>query len=308
MQSSNYEVLGAAFGLASYDRRTVKAPAALRKAGLIERLERLEPIGVKIFDSGDLPEPPERPGRDPKLRHLDEVLSFAGEVITKLRAIYAAGRRPILLGGDHSISMASISVAAEQLRATFGPKAELGLLWVDAHADINTPETTPTGNIHGMPIAHLLGRGQPDLVNLCGFAPKLYPHNVVYIGLRDVDPGEREAIRELGITAYSMKDVDLLGIGEVCRRAYEQLSRATRFVVSFDLDVCDPWIAPGVGTPVRGGLSFRESHLIMELAAEQQDRLMALEVVEYNPELDINSLTGEIAIGLIESALGKTIL
>lgn len=306
MASNSYAVLGAAFGLASYDPRSVRAPEALRAAGLLERLERL---GVGVTDYGDLKEPPAPSISNARLKYVEAVTSFAGSLMEKLGEIYAAGHKPVLIGGDHSISIASVSAAARHLRALGRPSERLGLLWVDAHADINTPETTPTGNIHGMSIAHLLGLGDPGLTSLGGFSPKLAPSGIVYIGLRDVDPGERALIKELGITAYSMKEVDLLGIGEVSRRAFAHLSKNTdRFIVSFDLDVCDPWIAPGVGTPVRGGLTFRESHLIMELAAEQRDKLMAIELVEYNPDLDINSLTGDIAIGLVESALGKSIL
>jgi arginase len=204
--------------------------------------------------------------------------------------------------------MVTISVAAEVLKERHGPDAELGVLWVDAHGDVNTAQTTPSGNLHGMPGAVLLGHGEPSLVNLCGFAPKVKPRNHVLMGVRDLDGGEKDFIRAHGLSAFTMKDIDLWGIGEIARRAFAQVTRHTQgFVVSFDVDVCDPNLAPAVGTPVRGGFTFREAHLVMELAAEYES-LLSVEVVEFNPEFDDRSLTCELAISLLESALGKSIL
>jgi arginase len=305
----NFDLVGAAFGLATYHRGNAKAPGYLRKAGLLEKLHRIETEDHRIFDSGDISEPAittKQP--DPRLKYLEEVLRFSNDLIPTLRKVYEAGRSPLLIGGDHSISIASIGVAAEALKKRSGASARLGVLWVDAHADINTPETTPSGNIHGMSLAHSLGYGNSQLCQLCGFTPKLLPENLIYIGLRDLDPGEKETIKRLGIKAFTMREVDELGAGEVCRSAFEYMEKNTDgFVLSFDLDVCDPVIAPGVGVPVRGGLSFREAHLVMEMAAQTRN-LLSIEVVEYNPDLDINGVTGEMAMGLIESALGKSIL
>lgn len=304
-----YELIGAAFGLGSDNRGTVRAPSVLRSAGVFERLENL---GVRIERGSDISLPPdfslEPDSGDSKLRNLPGMREFASLMIPALRDIYARGVTPVVLGGDHALSIATISVAAEVLKQRHGPDAELGVLWVDAHGDINTPETTPSGNIHGMPGAVLLGRGEPSLVNLCGFAPKVRVENHVLMGVRDLDPGEKEYIRTTGLTAFTMKDIDMWGIGEIARRAFAQVTRNTKgFVISFDVDVCDPNLAPAVGTPVRGGFTFREAHLVMEMAAEIPS-LMSVELVEFNPLLDNQSLTCELAISLLESALGKSIL
>jgi len=307
--SRSYELIGAAFGLGSDNRGTMGAPAAYRRAGVLERLQRL---GAPVAAGSDIALPVgfplDGPGSDPRLRNLAGMEEFARLMIPALRAIYARGVTPVVLGGDHALSMVTISVAAEVLKQRYGPEAELGVLWVDAHGDINTAQTTPSGNLHGMPGAVLLGHGEPSLVNLCGFAPKVKPENHVLMGVRDLDPGEKAFISAHGLSAFTMKDIDLWGIGEIARRAFAQVTRNTRgFVVSFDVDVCDPNLAPAVGTPVRGGFTFREAHLVMELAAEYES-LVSVEVVEFNPEFDDRSLTCELAISLLESALGKSIL
>jgi arginase len=303
-------LVGAACGIGSPDERCAEAPAVLRKLGMMQRLNALDRLGVRVIDGGDLRiNPQSAPDANPKLRNFATILEFSERLTANLRRVYERGHRPILIGGDHSISMASLSVAAEVVKKKFRKgQGRLGVLWVDAHADINTPQSTMTGNIHGMPLAHLLGDGEPKLKDMLGFGPKLRSDGLVYIGLRDVDPAEQEAIRRHGILAFTIKEIDALGIGEVCRRALHHLAQhSDQFVVSFDLDVVDPRIAPGVGTPVRGGITFREAHLVMEMAAEYA-QLLSVEIVEYNPELDINGVTGDIAIGLIESALGKVIL
>jgi arginase len=180
-------------------------------------------------------------------------------------------------------------------------------LWVDTHPDINTPETTPSGNLHGMTVAHLLGLGDPSLAKLGDISPKIKPENIIFLGLRWVDPPEVSLIRQLGITAYTMHEIDRYGIGAICEKVFTTLNKLTGFVLSFDLDVCDPAIAPGVGTPVRGGLTFRESHLIMEMAAECPG-LTSVDIVEYNPDLDVRGATRELVAGMIESVTGKKIL
>jgi arginase len=309
MEPRSFDIIGAAFGIASRHPGTARAPHVLREAGLLNRLQTRGPHGIDVRDCGDVAQPEQvgSPG-DPKMRYLNEVLECAEELMAALSSTYDAGRTPIVLGGDHSISIATISVAAQALRTQRGAEARLGVLWVDAHGDIHTRDTTSSGNIHGMSLAHLLGHGDRSLCELGGFSPKIRPSDLVYIGLRDLEEAEKEVIRSLGILAFSMKEVDQLGIGEVCRRAFHHLAQKTdRFVLSFDLDVCDPNIAPGVGTPVRGGLTFRESHLIMELAAEAP-QLMAIELVEYNPDIDSHGTTAELAMALLESAVGKTIL
>lgn len=301
-----YAVVGAAFGLASHHPGCKDGPRSLLERGLVQKLHE---VGVKVEDAGELTEP-DIGSTSPagKAKYVREVESFGNDLLALLGKLYRRGVFPILLGGDHSISIASVTAAAQHLRDDKKSSSGVGLLWIDAHPDINTPDSSPSGNVHGMSVAALLGYGDSSLVNLGGFSPKLAPENVVYIGLRDVDPGERERIHQSGIKAYTMKDIDLLGIGKVCQQSLEYLERVSSgFVLSFDLDVCEPEVAPGVGTPVRGGLTVRESHLIMELAA-QSNKLMSIELVELNPALDEHDTTKQFAIWLLQSAVGKTIL
>ncbi|MBN8548501.1 MAG: arginase [Deltaproteobacteria bacterium] len=301
-----YELIGAAFGLGATRAETAMAPSVLRQAGLFERLQL---VTKDIVDCGDAVGPTaSAPPTNPKLRYLPEYLEFSRSFIPRLERAYSNNHTPIVVGGDHSISICTLAVAAKALRERKGKKAKLGLLWVDTHPDLNSPDTTPSGNIHGMSVAAALGRGDRALTELLGFAPKIQPESIVYVGLRDVDPPERVALKELGIKTFTMHDIDLLGFGEVSRRAIEHVTKKSDgFVTSFDLDVCDPTIAPGVCTPIRGGLTYREAQLIMELAAAAK-KLLSIEVVELNPYLDHNRITADLAIALLESAVGKTIL
>jgi arginase len=306
MSSRVYQLIGAAFGLGATRAETAMAPIVLRQSGLFERLLL---VTKNIVDCGDAVGPTaSAPAVNPKLRYLPEYLEFSRAFIPRLERAYASAHTPIIVGGDHSISICSIGVAAKALREDQGKRAKLGLLWVDTHPDLNTPETTPSGNIHGMSVAACLGRGDKALTELCGFSPKILPENIVYIGLRDVDPPEKATLKELGIKTFTMHDIDLLGFGEVATRALEYINKkSSAFVMSFDLDVCDPTIAPGVCTPIRGGLTYREAQLIMELAAAAE-KLLSIEVVELNPYLDHNRITSELAVALLESAIGKTIV
>lgn len=297
-----YGLINASFGLASRRRGAVRGPAALRDAGLLSRVQEL---GVDIVESAFLPEPASQEPVIQNKKHLPEVIAYSDHLIDAMRAVYRDARIPIVIGGDHSISIATVSAAVEHAHQQ--QLGDVGLLWVDAHADLNTPDTTPSGNIHGMSVAHLLGRGEPALAHLCGFSPKLKPEHIVYLGLRSVDAPEVKVIKELGITAFTMHDIDQFGIGPTCEKIVTKLKSCGGIVVSFDLDVCDPIVAPGVGTPVRGGLTYRESHFIMEIAAEMPG-LLSIELVEYNPDTDHQGATAEFAIGLIESAAGKKIL
>lgn len=282
------------------------APAVLRQSGLFERLRRVQP---GIIDCGDVVGPSSSAApTNSKLRFLPEFLEFTKSFLPRLQHIYKNEQTPLILGGDHSVSIVTIAAAAEALRAKRGKRAKLGLLWVDTHPDLNTPDTTPSGNLHGMGVAVSLGQGNPELTELCGFSPKLLPGSICYVGLRDVDPPEKTALHELGIKSFTMHEIDLMGIGAVAQKALEHVTKhSDAFVLSFDLDVCDPTIAPGVCTPVRGGLSYREAQLIMELAAKAK-KLMSIEMMELNPYLDHNRATCELAIALLESAIGKTIL
>ena len=279
-------------------------PAALRVARLDERIAAL---GYEVFDAGDLrvERPRSRPKPGDSLKYVNEISTACEQLAKELSQSVASGELPIVLGGDHSIAIGSITGVASYCRS----KAEtFGLIWFDAHADMNTPETTPSGNIHGMPLSALLGYGAPELTNLGGFTPKLDPKLCVHVGARDIDRGERELIRQLGIRFFTMRDIDERGMRACMDEAIAIASRGSAgYAVTFDVDALDPGDAPGSGTLVRGGLTYREAHLGMEMIAEAGG-MISLEVVEINTALDINNKTAELGVELILSALGKTIL
>ena len=306
----NFGLLGVPFGLCARWPGCNRAPSTLRAWGLVYQLEALSTRGIVVKDFGDTPEIAEKKGlkpSDPTLKFKDEFLAYSEHLISKIHNIYEEGFTPLIVGGDHSISIATIAAAVKFNRAKT-PGFRIGVLWVDAHPDLCTQENSWSGNIHGMSVAHLLGHGDTALSEIGGFASKIKPSEIVYVGLRDIDPPERDAIAALGIKAFSMKEVDRRGIGAVMDEALEYLNNiSNNFWLSFDLDVCDPEVTPGVGTPVRGGLTFREAHLVMEMVAEST-RCCGIELVEYSPDRDTQGLTGKIAIGLIESAIGRTIL
>jgi len=211
----------------------------------------------------------------------------------------------LVLGGDHSIAIGTIAGVSEYYRSL---NQDIGVIWVDAHADMNTPDTTESGNIHGMPLSACLGMGANELVNLGGFAPKIKAENAVLIGIRDLDLNEKKLVKATGINTFTMTDIDEMGMPTVIKKAIEIASSGTAGIhLSFDFDGLDPSIAPGVGTPVKGGIRYREAHLLMEKIALTQ-RLIGLEMVELNPILDLRNQTAELGIGLIESAFGKRIL
>lgn len=299
-------ILSGSYGLGAGIRDAAYGPRALRAAGLVKRIQAL---GISVTDVGDEPEPTvNKPDGDSKLRHLSQALDFSSRFGPRVEEVWLRDDFILILGGDHSISISSIAHAARATRTKFGPNAELGVLWVDAHGDVNTPETTPSGNIHGMSLASLLGYGDERLCSIGGAGPKIRPENVAFLGVRDLDPGERAFIKHHNLACFTMKEIDYLGIGEVCKRAFDTVSRNTAaFIISFDFDSCDPSFAPAVGTSVRAGLTWREAHLIMELAAERPN-FRGLELIEYAPNHDIESKTAELGISLAESALGKSIL
>ncbi len=307
MKDLPYEIIGARFGLACPHEAVAYGPQALRQAGLLEALCEL---GVEVEDGGDVFAPQiKEPPAHPKLNNFQETVLFGESLSSRVKSSWKAGKRPVVLGGDHSISMATVGATSEYIREQHGEDAEIGLLWVDAHADLNTAATSPSGNIHGLPVAALLGLADEKLCQIAGpRIGKIKPENVAYIGLRDLDPAEKDRLKELNITAFSMKEIDQLGMNEVCSRAFQTVSDGTYgFVMSYDLDVCDPALAPGVGTPVRGGLTYREAHLVMELVAEQEN-LLTFDFVELNPSLDSGDASCELAQALLLSAFGKTIL
>lgn len=273
-------------------------PSALRLAGLGERLGE---IGLEVDDLGNvIAEIPEIAAvDDDRARYLPAILETCSEVAARVAEVASTGRMPIVLGGDHSIAMGALSGLHKALGAG-------GVVWVDAHGDLNRPETSPSGNVHGMPLAASLGA--------CGFSfenlqppPWIDPSRVALVGTRSLDEGERALVRELDLAVFTMTEIDRRGIGAVMKDAIERVSGDNFVHLSFDLDACDPEIAPGVGTPVRGGLSYREAHLAMELLAESH-MLTSVEFVEVNPILDHANATGELAVGLIASALGARIL
>jgi arginase len=279
-------------------------PAALRVARLNRRIAQL---GYEVRDLGDLhvEESESTPAPDDKLKHLREIKAACEDLAKRVEEVLNAGELPLVLGGDHSVAVGSISGFASHCRQR---KEGPGLIWFDAHADMNTPETSPSGNIHGMPLAVVLGYGAPELTNIAGFAPKLDPALCVHIGARDIDPRERDLVNTLGIRFMTMREIDERGMSACMDEAIQIASRASGgYAVTFDVDALDPGDAPGSGTLVRGGLTYREAHLAMEKIAEAGG-MRSLEVVEINTALDINNKTAELGVELILSALGKTIL
>ena len=279
-------------------------PSAMRIAGLAEKLDAL---GFTVTEMGAIhaQEPEDIAIEDKKCRYITEVAEVNQAIQKHVQRALRGEQFPLILGGDHSLAIGTVSGVAQFMKQN---NERIGVIWVDAHADMNTPETTPSGNIHGMPVSVLLGHGAPQLVALNGGTPSLLPENVTIIGARDVDPGEKELIRQLNVRVITMSEIDERGVGACIEEAIERASQGTAgFHLSFDLDAIDPWEAPGVGTPVEGGLTYREAHLICEKVAQSQ-RMLSMEMVELNPVLDARNRTAELAVSLIESALGKTIL
>jgi arginase len=279
-------------------------PAVLRVAGINQRIARL---GYRVRDLGDMGLEHAQAPAEPhdRLKHLREIAGACEQLAIEVHKILAAGEFPIVLGGDHSIAIGSIAGVASHCRER---DETLGLIWFDAHADMNTPETSPSGNIHGMPLAALLGYGAPELTNVGGFSPKLDPTLCAHVGARDIDAGERELIRKLGLRFFTMREIDERGMTACMDEAIAIASRGSGgYAVTFDVDVLDPGDAPGSGTLVRGGLTYREAHLGMEKIAEAGG-IISLEVVEINTALDVNNKTAQLGVELILSALGKTIL
>ena len=285
-------------------RGTDMGPSAMHVAGLVPGLERIGhdvvdvwPIQVRHHETA--------PVGDANARFLSYIIDACTELADRVEAACDRGEFPLVLGGDHAQAIGTISGIARHLRKK---NQRLGVVWVDAHTDMNTPESTPSGNIHGMPLAVLLGRGPKELVALAGDEPALRAQDVAVVGARAVDAGEVGLVKELGVRVYSMSELDRRGTAVCVREAYDRALAYTDGVhLSFDLDGVDPDYAPGVGTPVPGGLTLRESHLICE-AASRSDKLMGMEMVELNPTLDERNKTGKLACWLIHSALGMTIL
>jgi arginase len=297
-------IIGVPMDLGASRRGTDMGPSAMRIAGLGATirdmgytLEREEDIAVSAMETGSV--------EDTKARFKPQILSVCTKLAHRVKEIMDDSDFPLVIGGDHSIAMGTVSGAATHFRER---GEEMGLIWFDAHGDMNIPGVSPSGNIHGMPLAHLLGRGDPELAGIMGYSPKLNPEKVVLIGIRDIDAGERKIIHESGIHVFTMRDIDELGMATVARKAMEIVTNGTAgFHMSFDVDGCDPSVIPGSGTLVPGGVRFREAHLLLEYCADTQ-QMTSMEVVELNPFLDHGNVSAERTLHLITSALGRSIL
>jgi arginase len=298
-------LIGVPLDLGGGRRGVDMGPSALRIAGLAERLTAL---GYAVADRGDLVAPI-RETREPQhedKKYIQEIAQVCQRVYETSLESLMDNALPIVLGGDHSLAAGSVAAASDWGRIT--RRSPIGLIWVDAHGDMNTPTTSSSGNVHGMPLAALLGEEPVELSKLGRFTPKVQPDHTVLIGVRNLDQREKDLVRESRVHVFTMKDIDRQGIAAIAEQALKFAGADTAGIhVSLDMDVCDPTIAPGVGTPVKGGLNYREAHLLMEMIADS-GRLTALDVVEVNPTLDVRNATAQLGTELVLSALGKKIL
>ncbi|HEY6972492.1 MAG TPA: arginase [Candidatus Angelobacter sp.] len=297
-------ILGVPLDLGQSRRGVDMGPSAVRVAGLEARVEA---IGYIVEDGGNMTVAiaEQKKEGDPKAKYLKEITATCTKHAEMVVKTLEAGKFPLVLGGDHSVAAGTMAGVAEFYRRQ---NHKVGLIWIDAHADINTPETSPSGNVHGMPLAAILGLGPADLSNIFNFSPKVQPENCVLVGVRDVDARERENIRKAGIEVYTMRDIDERGMRQVIEEALRVAGRGTAgYHISLDMDWIDPEDAPGVGTPVRGGASYREAHLAMEIIADH-GRMTSFEIVEVNPVIDEHNRTADLAVELTLSAFGKKIL
>ncbi|NRA64684.1 MAG: arginase [Pseudobacteriovorax sp.] len=298
------EIIGVPSDLGANMRGANMGPAALRIADLKEKVEIQ---GYEVIDSGDL-HVPVRDSLDPKIqdeKFLQPLVKICDELATRTYQSVKENRFPLVIGGDHSIAIGSISGVANHFR---DHDQSIGVIWVDAHADINTPDSSPSGNIHGMPLATLLGNGHPELTRIGGEGAKINPKNVALIGIRTIDDHEKMQLKESGIHYYTMRDIDEKGMFHIMQEAIKHVSEGTSGIhVSFDIDGIDPRYAPGVSTPVSGGITFREAHLILEMAYES-GKMSSLDFVELNPYTDVGAQSANLTVDLILSALGKSIV
>jgi arginase len=304
MRQSTIAIIGAPLDLGQDRRGVDMGPSAVRVANLHRRLGAL---GYQVDDLGNVAVDqreslPEGPARARYLPHIAETCRRVGLMVDKA---LAGGKAPLVLGGDHSVAAGTVAGVARHLRKQ---RRKPGVIWIDAHADMNTPETSPSGNVHGMPLACCIGLGPRELAGLFGFAPKVQPENVALVGIRDVDEAERAHVHQSGVRVFTMRDIDERGMKDVMAEAIRAASDGTAGIhLSLDMDFVDPREAPGVGTPVRGGGTYREAHLAMELINDAGN-LLSMEVVEVNPVIDESNRTADLAVELIMSAMGKRIL
>ncbi len=304
IQQKSVQVIGVPLDLGASKRGTDAGPSALRIAGLANEIKKM---GYELATEKNIAVPligdqiHEHYTARFKKEILDVCNSLAKETYQSLQDLHF----PLVIGGDHSIAMGSISAVSAFYKEK---QKDVGLIWFDAHGDMNTPETSQSGNIHGMPLAHLLGAGDDEFINLFTHGSKVKPENTVLIGIRDIDRKERERIKDSGIHAYTMRDIDERGMFSISKEALEIVTKNTvGFHLSFDLDGCDPSVIPGTGTKVPGGVNYREAHLLLEHCAESK-KMLAMDVVELNPFLDHMNISAERAVSLICSALGESIL
>lgn len=297
-------IIGVPLDLGAGRRGVDMGPSAIRIAGLGERIAGL---GRHVVDTGNLDAPMQEtnePG-DPRKKYVREIAAVCQALYDRSLGVLRAGGLPVVLGGDHSLGAGSVAATSAFARDQQKP---IGLLWIDAHGDMNTPHSSESGNVHGMPLAALLGEEPAELALLGGFGPKVRPERTVLIGIRNLDDREKVIVRDSGVHVFTMKDIDRLGIAAVIEQAIAIATRGTAGIhVSFDVDVCDPTIAPGVGTPVKGGLDYREAHMVMEMLADSE-AVLGVDVVEVNPVLDLQNTTAVLATELVLSALGMEIL
>ena len=297
-------IIGVPMDLGQSRRGVDMGPSALRGAGLQASLKKL---GLQVEDIGNLSvkQPEEMPVGEKRAKYLQEIAETCGDVAAAAEKSLSEGFLPLVLGGDHSIAAGVAAGVANYFRKD---KKQIGYLWLDAHGDMNTPESSPSGNVHGMPLAAIMGYGAPELVDLLGFKPKAEPGNIVIVGARDLDAQERKIVKKSGIHVFTMRDIDERGMREVMADALKYAMDDTAGIaVSLDMDFVDPADAPGVGTPVRGGVTYREAHLAMEMIADTES-MVSLEVVEINPILDEHNRTALLGVELVLSGLGQKIL
>jgi len=304
MPRSHIAIIGAPLDLGQDRRGVDMGPSALRVASLNARIAAL---GYEVEDWGNIhvEQKEALPEGHPHAKYLAQIAAASDLLATRVDQALAQSRMPLVLGGDHSVAIGTVTGVARHYRAR---GQSIGLIWLDAHADMNTPESSPSGNIHGMPLACIIGNGPPELADLGGFRPKVAPRNTVIVGLRDVDAAEKPQVRDSGVRAFTMRDIDERGLRAVMEEAIRAASEGTAGIhLSLDMDFCDPADAPGVGTPVRGGATYREAHLAMEMICDSR-RVISMEVVEVNPVIDEKNRTADFAVELIMSGLGKRIL
>jgi arginase len=297
-------IIGVPMDLGASRRGVDMGPSALRVAGLQSRLKQL---GRQVEDEGNVivPQAEEQPYGEKKARYLDEIAQTCKSLAEIVRKTLDEDMFPLVLGGDHSIAVGTVAGAAAHFNKT---GKRIGVIWLDAHGDMNTPDSSPSGNVHGMPLASIMGYGPPELVDLAGVKPMVEPRNVALVGIRDLDSKERRFAKESGVHVFTMRDIDERGMREV-------MAEAIRFAgddmagiaVSLDMDFVDPSDAPGVGTPVRGGVTYREAHLALEMIADSR-AMVSFELVEINPVIDLHNTTALLGVELVLSGLGKKIL